>query len=278
MTLNARQVITLFFAIGFAGVGVWLAVRAVAPAGARSTAAADAGDAEQEWERYLASLPNFSRAVNPDLDVDVTPGDVDRVAADLRDRVSSLARATPEVSALGVRAVDALADAAHDRAMIYFSGDFDRHWAFLERTGAYNNVYREAASDEERAEVRRGLRSLFESLTAPYAHKPISLDNITVRLRFRDGTGAPHPDDAYVVGMTTRPCAWPEYSGDPRANRLTVVEVMIPIFYVDDEQNATPVHLGIWFVYDAADHTWKINQTRVYNPLMATHHILIPSY
>ncbi|TVQ60442.1 MAG: hypothetical protein EA379_08180 [Phycisphaerales bacterium] len=276
MTKNPRPAIFLVLAVGFAGLGVWLGVRAVFPPRVAASGTHEHENDREELERIIASRPVFSQTTAPELGVRVTPETAERVAADVRDRVASLARSTPEVSALGVNATDALLEAVHEQARIYLSGSFELHWAFLERTGALPTPYTNATTDTARAEALRMIRGIFEATTEPYACKPISLDDVVVRARYIEGRGRPLPDDEHVTGWTTRPSAWPGLSGEPSRYGHTVIEVMWPVQYVRDDVAAT-VYFGIWFVYDAGDGTWKINQTRVYNPLLANIHVY-PTY
>lgn len=217
-------------------------------------------------------LPLFSLKVNPEFETRVSPENLSEVVERVGERVAGGVRAAPTVSALGHDMTSRLIEASKEQATIYFGGSFDAHREFIRRSGGSWELVSKAADPESKNKAMDTLRAVWEATVSTVANHPISLDEITVRLRYKEGKGAPLPDDKYLGAVVTVPDRWPAFAGDPVANGYTIVEALIPVFYVYAPQGSpspinAPAYLGWWFVWDQHAKDWKIHQLRLYSPM-----------
>lgn len=216
-------------------------------------------------------LPVFSQSVNPTLETPVTRENTDEVARRVSERVERQWLEQRELSALGVRARDAMTRAVREQMEIYLGGSFEKYLAFQARSGGRREFVDRAAPGPDREAALRTVREVWETMSSTIALHPVSLDGVTARLRFLNGEERLSADDRSVATIITMPDRWPALSGDPGVNRYTIVEVMLPVFYLRAVDGgppvAGPVYFAIWFVWDAASADWRIHQTRLYNPL-----------
>lgn len=222
-------------------------------------------------------LPYFSQRVSPEFTTYVNPDNLAHVAGEIRSRAASIAQSTNALSSLTVASQDALFDAVEEQTRVYLGASFDGYKAFMRRAGGRRAYIDEAGDDPDAlAAAWATVERIWTSMAEPIAFKPVSLDDVVVRMRYRQGTPIPTPDDRYAKVVFNRPDAWPELSGEPGRNGYTIVELMIPVFY-HRETVATPVYFGIWFVHDDKAGDWKIHQTRLYEPAL-TYNLVCPSF
>lgn len=263
---DLRKKASLVVACAFAGAGVVLGLRAVLPARTRhASAPVEAGTPS-------LVLPIFSLAVNPEFETSVTPETVSQVAEQVGDKVKSQVRSKSVLAALGADMTTKLVAATQEQMEIYLAGSFDRYTEFQRRSGG-RREYVEAHPDgsEARTKALSTVKSVWESMAETIALHPISLDEVTVRLRSLDGKVFPTPDDRTSTTTVTMPDRWPALAGDPAANKYTIIELMVPVFYFRasgaEPPVQAPVYFSIWFVWDKAAREWRIHQTRLYNPM-----------
>lgn len=264
----------LLIAIVVASVGAGLLIREVIPF-PLGQSAAGRERVERPPSALEQTVPIFSLPVAPTLDVVVNKDSISTIEADIRDRIASVSRATPQLSGLGLEQRSALSRDASEQFAIYLVSDFDRYHQLLERTGAkYEIIDRVRGDAEQLRAMMEDVRSFWSNASAPIAFRPISLEHLTARLRAKDGVVTPHRDDQFVSAVTNAPERWPRLMGDPAANRLTIVEVVLPVTYFLEPSGGnkpvvTPAYFGIWFVWDNSSKDWKVHQFRLYNPLKA---------
>lgn len=270
MRWNRRNLVVSGAAV-FALIGVGAGLRTLLPAwpGRSST--------EAPQPRQV-NLPLFSLPIAPEFETEVTAESAPDVAREMASLAMAAGRKSPDLSALGVRALDALHVAVEEQAAIYLSGDFDRHWAFLQRTGAGYPIVDRAGSDADaRRKVLDDLRQFWNECSAGFALHPVSLEEATIRVRYNRGREVPCLDDIHAKQFTTAPDRWPLLSGEPAPNKYTIVEFLYPVFF-NRGSNAGPVYHGVWLVWDEPAGDWKIHQLRVYNPAKVRGVSIVPVF
>lgn len=242
--------------------GTVAAWRAYAPRAPRAAERSESGAA--------ASPPRptgvFSLAVQPEFETRVTEENYSEVASLVRARAAASASASGEISGLGVVAVETLLAAVEEQAAIYLGGSWARHWAFLQRTKAGYRMIEQAQEGAAREKLLKELESFWVGTCSGIARHPISLEEVTLRPRFIAGRPIRQTDDNFAMTTAVAPERWPLVAGDPAANSLTVVELMIPIFYARPPE-VQGAYFAVWFVWDAAHKDWKIHQLRMYSPI-----------
>lgn len=217
------------------------------------------------------SLPQFSLPVNPELDTQVTAATVASAAEAMAERVRASIAADASLGGLGVDKCTKLIASVREQAMIYLGGDYDLYERWLGRSGGRRSYIEDTRTAEERAKAARDFEGSWRGAGKAIALKPIGLGNVRVRLRYLEGSPLATGDDWHVSVTRTGPDRWPALSGEPRANKYTIVEVLYPVFYFDPGDAGKPstgtVYFGIWFVWDATAKDWRLHQTRLYNPL-----------
>ena len=269
-----RQTVLLVFAAVFAAAGGWLAWRAIVPP---SRAVATEPPVTAPVDDHAMRLPVFSHRVAPEFETHVDRENVGRVASDVRSSAESASRSTGALAPLTVSQQDALFEAVEEQARVYLGASFEGYRAFMRRAGGRRAYVDQAGDDPEAiAAAWRTVEQVWTSMAEPIAFKPISLDDVVLRMRYLRGERVPTPDDFYAKVVFNRPDAWPELSGDPERNSYTIAELMIPVFYHRDTVAAS-VYFAIWFVYDEKAGDWKIHQTRMYEPSLA-YNLVCPSF
>ncbi|MGE0176110.1 MAG: hypothetical protein AB7G17_06920 [Phycisphaerales bacterium] len=244
--------------------GVALAAWQLWPAGVRRAPPETA-------QAAVIPLPQFSLNVNPEMETQVSRENAMEIASRIKDRVAHQFRERPELSGLGVKARESLLHAVQEQMEIYLAGSYEKYLAFQERSGGRREFVERAAPGPDRESAERTVREVWDIMSSTIALHPVSLEEVTARVRYKNGEERPVSDDRHVATIVTMPDRWPALSGEPAANRYTIVEVMLPVFYLrsvdGDQPVAGPVYFAIWFVWDAAASDWRIHQTRLYNPL-----------
>ncbi len=248
----------------FATVGLGLAAWHLWPVRVRRAPSATA-------QAAAIPLPQFSLNVNPEMETQVTRESSVEVASRIREGVAHQFREQPELSGLGAKARDSLLLAVQEQMEIYLAGSYEKYLAFQARSGGRREFVERTAPGPDRESAERTVREVWEIMSSTIALHPVSLEEVTARVRYKYGEERSVSDDRHVATIVTMPDRWPALSGEPAANRYTIVEVLLPVFYlrvVDGGQPvAGPVYFAIWFVWDAAGSDWRIHQTRLYNPL-----------
>lgn len=217
----------------------------------------------------------FSLVVRPEFETQVTATTVQTVARSVRERAAEAARTNPDIASLGPAAIEALLAGVQEQSEIYLGGSWERHWAFLQRTRA-GYAMLDAAAPEAKPKLIQDLASFWRETCQGVALHPVSLEEVTLRPRFVGGRETRQTDDNFAMTKAVAPERWPLLAGDPAQNKLTIVELMTPIFYARPPE-AQAVYMGVWFVWDAAAGDWKIHQLRMYSPV-GQGGIISPSY
>lgn len=254
-----RSTTAAIFAGLFAILGAGLAWRAITPR------RASAPPVQPETQEALRPFGVFALLVRPEFETQVTPESVASVARDVRERAASQAKSNSDIAGLGPAAVEALLAGVQEQSEIYLGGSWDKHWAFLKRTRAGYAMLDNAPPDA-RAKLVEDLASFWRETCAGVALHPVSLDEVTLRPRFISGRAIRQTDDNFAMTTAVAPERWPLLAGDPERNKLTIVELMTPVFYARPPE-AQAAYLGLWFVWDAAAGDWKIHQLRMYSPV-----------
>ncbi len=270
MSLRERPV-ALGLAVLIALVGATLAIRAVLPSRASPSPISQDSAAHESYGPDAP--PAFSLPADPGFETQVTPESLSVVASSVRERSATAIRDNSTVAGLGADATAKLLDAVEEQFPIYFGASYDDYVAFLERTGAGHPVLDKARATGDAARLEQAhkeMRGFWEAVTAPIAFHPISLEEVTVRLRYQNGRPTRSADDRYATAINTSSDRWPALAGDPEVNPYTIVEWIVPVYYVLPPDVQTPAYFAIWFIWDPQAKDWRIHQTRMYSPLRQT--------
>lgn len=250
----------------FAVAAVVLAVRTVWTPTLRASSGAGARD-ESAAAPTDPALPPFTLPTDPTLETQVTPENADEVADAIAGAVAGAAAASRELSGLGAQKTDALRRAALEQMRIYLPGSFDRYKEHLDRSGARYALLDRAGDDpKQQAEAWRIIRGVFEANAPTFALKPVSVDSVKVRLRFRDGAPVSPGDDGYMMERSQAADRFPHLAGDPRQSRATIVELLVPFFYVRPPNTQATAYWSLWFTWDQPAGEWRISQTALVSP------------
>lgn len=229
MTASKAQKLKLIAACAFAFAGVVLVWRAIAPS--RPLPLSQQYEQETDASASAQSNSRFPRSILDEVNADNV---ADRAKA-IGEQVRSAQ--TPYLTS---REHANLADAVRRQFEIYLGADFDGFVRAQEEAGAARPYLNEDAPEEEKVT----LRAYWMRLADTVAMRPISVDEVLVRLRYIDGREVPQPD----LGGLAKISASSRYGldDDPIRSRLTVYEVLVPVLYKFDRTEG-PVWWGMWF-------------------------------
>ena len=278
----SRKSVLVTTAVLVACVGVVFALRAIDPTLWRGSRPPDIALQPAPEPPSAPPLPIFSLAVDPELETRVTAENAEVVASDMAKRAEGQIAANTALSGLGAEMTGKLVAAVREQAGIYLSGSFDKYMAWSRRSGSrQKNLDGLAEGSPEWNKAVENLRGFWTSLAETIALKPVSVEKVTVRLRWLRGVETPTQDDRYAQVMMTRPDAWPHLAGEPKANGYTIVEFLFPAFYfmeTDGKPVTGKVYFAIWLVWDEKARDWRIHQTRVYDPLRSPINFTCPAF
>lgn len=224
--------------------GLWLAWP-----GPRPTPVAEVRDAGE-----AASPGGVAPQFTMPLETEVSPETLSVVETALLERIRNAAVALPSHRLEGSRA-EQLARSASAYLRSALGGSADDYLAYVEANGGRQEI---DLSVEENAAA---FRTFFESATAPYTNRRVSVDAMAVRPRVIRGKNIPQGDFGGRVASTSADKRFPELAELAYSTKFGHVivgdtyEVLLPVDYVYGEESIV-VLLGIWMTWSPESGRW----------------------
>lgn len=176
----------------------------------------------------------------------------------LAERSGKLMLADSSTGALGAVAASSLANELRQALPPFLSGSFESYREYATSRGAH---VPQAAHDVDPWEAfERTWLATGESV----ALRPMSAEGMIVRLRWKDGLAVVHPKSGAIVETTVAGDRF-DVPRDAARDKLTIVEVMIPVMFFHPPRTVGPAYWSIWLAWSPASQSWKIWQFQFYD-------------
>lgn len=227
------------------------------------------GPAIERWWNTPEARPVEHVLIETELDVpnySVLTGDeaslaqaIEQVEAALRDRSSDDSRVRSVLTSTD--RVD-IAREASSALRPLLAGSSAEYLAWARSRGAVHPALSDPDSDAANKAIAQ-----WETIAEGFAGSPVGAERVRVRLRYREGQGPfEAPEDEIRAGYSVSTGRFPGLADDPKAGRLTVIEVILPVMHIDRQTGvASNTLLGFWMARNKPGGSWRLWRIALYD-------------
>jgi hypothetical protein len=142
------------------------------------------------------------------------------------------------------------------------AGSSEEYLAWVRSHGAVHPALSDPESDAARKAIAQ-----WETIAEGFAASPVGVEGLRLRLRYRDGQGPfEAPEDEIRAGYSVSTGRFPDLPEDPKAGRLTIIEIIIPVMHIDRQTGvASNTLLGFWMARGKRNDAWRLWRIALYD-------------